>query len=111
MKRKPAAWEEPAPGVKVLKLWETDLNIDWPRVVILDLTAERFREFEQDPLEFDKRYKLYPDRPILWISHCSKPPRGKGIPKATESSSWTGVIVHGPKSCAVCAACPQTTTG
>ena len=110
MKPKPAAWEEPAPGVKVLKMWKTDLNPDWPRVLILDLTAERFREFQQDPLGFDKRYKLFPDQPMLWISHCSMPPRGRGIPEATKLSRWTVVVPHTKVSIGTCAACPQTTT-
>ena len=110
MDGKPAAWEEPTPGVKVLKLWETDLNPDWPRVVMLDLTVERFGEFDKNPLVFAKKHELYYDQPILWMTPCAKPPLGKGIPQATESSRWTVVINHGHESIATCAACPQTTT-
>jgi hypothetical protein len=109
MKRKPAAWEELSPGVKVLKLYKTDLNPEWPRVVILNLTAKRFSEFERNPLVFAEKHKLYPDQPILWMSHCSKPPRGKGIPEAADSTCWTVVIPHTKDSLATCAACPQTT--
>jgi hypothetical protein len=114
-------WEQES-GVQVLRLYRTDahpdwpravnkkdLQPDWPRVVILDLTAEQFSEFDRDPLAFTKRYNLYPEQPILWMSHCAKPPLGKEIPRATEASGWTVAIIHGPKSCAVCAACPQTT--
>jgi len=116
-------WEDES-GVLVLRLykskaysdWPQDVNKnhlhpDWPRVVILDLTAKQFSEFDRDPLAFAKKYNLYPEQPILWMSQCAKPPRGKGIPQATEASRWTVVIPHGPKSCASCAACPQTTTG
>jgi hypothetical protein len=110
MKHKTAAWEEPAPGVKVLKLWETDLNPDWPRVVMLDLTVERFTEFDKNPLAFARLHELYPDQPILWMTPCAKPPLGKGIPRATDSSRWMVVINHGHESIATSAACPQTTT-
>ncbi|MGA2608465.1 MAG: hypothetical protein ABSH01_13550 [Terriglobia bacterium] len=111
MQRKPAAWEELLSGGKVLKLWETDLNPDWPRVVVLTLTAELFSEFDRNPLAFAEKHKLYGEQPVLWTSHCAKPPRGKGIPEATESSSWTVVINHTKDSLATFAACPQTTTG
>jgi hypothetical protein len=108
MSHEKLAWEERAPGVRVLKLYGSELNTDWPRIVMLDLTAERFREFAQDPLAFDKTYRLYPEQPILWISSCAKPPLGEGLPRAVESSRWTVVLVHGHRSCATCAACPQT---
>jgi hypothetical protein len=108
MDMKTPTWREEASGVRVLKLYETDLNPEWPRIVILDLTAERFREFERDPLGFDKTYKLYPEQPILWISHCAQPPFVPGEPPAAESSRWTVVIIHRLTSRAACAACPQT---
>ena len=116
-------WENES-GVQVLRLYKsdsypdwpqavnkTDLHPDWPRAVMLDLTAEQFSEFDRDPLAFAKKYNLYPEQPILWMSQCAKPPIGKGIPRATESSRWTVVFPHTPKSSAACAACPQTTTG
>ena len=122
MKRKPP-WEEES-GVQVLRLYrtdahpdwpravnKTDLYPDWPRVVILDLTAEQFREFCQNPLVFAKKYNLYPEQPILWMSPCAKPPLGQGIPRAAELSGWIVAINHGHDSIATCAACPQTTTG
>jgi hypothetical protein len=106
MERKPP-WEEPAPGVGVLKLYETDLNPGWPKVVILNLTAERFHEFERDPLRFDRDHKLYPKQPILWISHCAQPPRAVGTGRPANPSNWIVVIIHGTRSCAVSAACPE----
>jgi len=115
-------WENES-GVQVLRLYKsdsypdwpqavnkTDLHPDWPRAVMLDLTAEQFSEFDRDPLAFAKEYKLYAEQPISWISPCAKPPCGKGIPQAAESSRWTVVIIHGHLSYATCAACPQTTT-
>jgi hypothetical protein len=108
----------------VLRLYRTDahpdwpqdvnkahLHPDWPQVVLLDLTAEQFKEFDQNPLAFAKKYKLYPEQPISRISPCAKPPVGKGIPHATDSSRWTAVILHTPASIASSAACPQSTTG
>ena len=103
-------WEEES-GVQVLRLYRTDAHPDWPRVVMLDLTAEQFSEFDRDPLAFAEKHRLYPEQPILWMSPCAKPPRGKGIPHATESSRWIVAIIHGHESIATCAACPQSTTG
>ena len=115
-------WEDES-GVLVLRLYKTDqhpdwdedvnkphLHPDWPRTVLLDLSAEQFKEFDQNPLAFAKKYNLFPEQPILWISDCAKPPRGKGIPQATNSSRWTVVVPHGSLSIATCAACPQSTT-
>jgi hypothetical protein len=102
-------WEERAPDIRVLKLYGSELNPDWPRIVVLDLTAERFQEFEQDPLAFDRKYSLYPDQPTLWVTQCAKPPLGQGIPRAAESSRWTVVLVHGKDSCLACAAVSHIT--
>ena len=107
MKRNPPTWEERASGVRILRLYRTDLNPKWPRVVILNLTAERFREFERNPLKFDKKYKLYPEQPILWISHCARPPHAKrsGRTVNPSGSDWTVAIVHGRTSGAASAGC------
>ena len=122
MKTKPP-WEEES-GVRVLRLYKTEVRPDWPqavnktdlcpnwpRIVILDLSAEQFSEFDRNPLAFATKYNLYPEQPILWMSDCAKPPLGQGIPHATESSRWTVVINHSKPSTGACAACPQSTTG
>jgi hypothetical protein len=121
MDRKPP-WEQES-GVQVLRLYKTtehpdwpkavnktDLHPDWPRIVLLDLAAEQFKEFDQNPLEFSKKYNLYPEQPVLWATPCAKPPLGKGIPKALDSSRWTVVLNHGADSIFTSAACPQSTT-
>jgi hypothetical protein len=114
-------WEEES-GIKMLRLYKSkehpewaqpvhkaDLCPDWPRVVLLDLTAEQFEEFHQDPLAFAEKYKLYPpDESISWISHVALPPIGKGIPRATGSSRWTVATIHNPQTISTCAACPQS---
>jgi hypothetical protein len=100
-------WEEPASGIKILRLYRTELNPHWPRIVVLDLTDDRFREFEQDPLAFDKKHGLYPEQPILWISSGSKPPQGQGISRMADPSRHTVVILHRNMSCASWAASPQ----
>ena len=100
-------WKEYAPGVRVLRLYDKGLIPEWPRIVLLDLTAERFQEFERDPLAFDKKYKLYPEQPTLWATQCAKPPIGLGIPRWVESTNWTVVLDHGKQSCVTCAAMPQ----
>ncbi|MGH9405355.1 MAG: hypothetical protein ACRD3D_05895 [Terriglobia bacterium] len=106
MARKTPTWEEPAPGIRVLKLYETELNPDWPRIVVLDLTAEKFREFEDDPLAFDNTYKLYPDQPVQWASTCQRPPEGLGIPAANKTARWMVVLVHGVGSTLTSAGSP-----
>ena len=122
MKPKPP-WEEES-GVRILRLyrtkehpdWPKDVNKphlhpDWPRVVLLDLTAEQFKDFDQDPLAFTKKHKVYPEQPLQWMSCCAKPPIGKGIPRAKPSSRWLVVMPHGKPSIGACAACPQSIIG
>ncbi len=111
MSGKPAAWKELASGIKALRLYKTDLDSGGPEVVILQLSAEKFLEFERDPLAFDKQYQLCSPNPIKWISHCAHPPHGNDIPLATQTSSWTVVIPHHPGSMAGCAACPWDVEG
>jgi hypothetical protein len=107
--KRPPQWEELAPGVCALRLYRTELNPDWPRIVILDLTADKFREFDEDPLGFDNRYDLYPEQPVLWASTCQKPPEGKGIPSVREHSAWRVVLTHTHTSTMSSAAAPIET--
>jgi hypothetical protein len=119
MNRKQPPWEREG-DVQVLRLYKTsqhgdwpegvnkpDLHPDWPRVVVLDLKAEDFAEFDRDPLGFSEKYKLFPEQPIVWMSDCAKPPFGEEIPLAAKGARWTAIIVHGHQSMATCAACPQ----
>ena len=114
-------WQEES-GVRILRLYKAevsadwpkkvekgDLCPDWPRIVILDLDADQFKEFEHNPLAFTWKYKLYPEQPLRWISHCAKPPLGEGIPKATEDSRWIVILLHGKPSGGTCCACPIST--
>ncbi|HEV2348825.1 MAG TPA: hypothetical protein VG028_03160 [Terriglobia bacterium] len=106
MKKTTPAWEERAKGVKVLQLYGTDLNPHWPRIVILELSADRFREFEQNAPEFDKKYKLfYPESPISWMSTCAKPPHVKGVRPPKKSAAWTVVILKHSGTLAASSAC------
>jgi hypothetical protein len=108
MRLKTPKWESAAPGVKILRLYQTKLNPTWPRILILELTADKFSEFEHDPLEFDKKYKLfYPESPISWISTCAKPPHVKDVPPASDSACWTVVILKGGMTKGACAAFPH----
>ncbi len=105
MSPKTPKWEEAAPGVKVLRLYQTELNPDWPRIVILELTADKFSEFEQDPLGFDKKHKLYPEQPMRWVSCCSRPPKVEGVQPVPDAKRWTVVLLHAHASNVACAAC------
>jgi hypothetical protein len=109
------AWEElkwdTSKGVKVARLCgnsERGHADHWARVVILDLSAEEFEEFDDNPVKFARDHELYPEQPILWMPDCAKPPFGKGIPKAAPNTRWTVLINHGPKSAATGAAIPRT---
>ena len=107
MPLKTPKWEEAAPGVKVLRLYRTKLNADWPRIVILELTADKFSEFEHDPLGFDKKYKIYPEQPMRWVSSCSLPPEIEGIRPVRDGAYWTVVLLHAGASRVTCSACPH----
>lgn len=107
MDAKSPKWEELGPGVKILRLFQTDLNPDWPRIVMLELTADKFKEFENDTLAFDVKYHLVPDSPISWISTCAKPPQVKGIARPPDSASWMVVVFKGGATMASCAAFPK----
>ncbi len=110
MESKSPEWEVLAPGVRILRLYQTRLNPDWPRVLVLDLTGEKFREFEHDILAFDRKYGVLPDKPIRWVSTCAKPPQVEGMPEPADSCSRTVVILKASGSRAACAASPQETS-
>jgi hypothetical protein len=114
-------WEDES-GVRVLRLYKSekypewpspvlkaDMVPGWPRVVLLDLSAEQFKEFDLDPYAFTNKYNLYSEQPVLWSSPCAKPPLGKTIPIPGKDCRWIVALVHGPDSEQTVAACPQTT--
>lgn len=112
-------WENES-GVLVLRLYKTKkfpdwpkdvnkphLHADWPRIVLVDLTPDQFKEFDRDPLAFANKYNLYPEQPIKVISAYAKLPRGQGTPQSAGSSGCLGIVIHGVTSAAVFVACPQ----
>ena len=107
MEGKTPKWEELDRGVRILRLYETELNPRWPRVLVLQLTAEKFKEFDHNILAFDEKYHLLPNKPIRWASSCVKPPGVKGVADAPDSASWTVVMLKGPSCKMVCAASPE----
>jgi hypothetical protein len=44
---------------KVLKMWEQPQGPKWPQVAMLQLSNERFKELENDPLAFYKKYEVF----------------------------------------------------
>jgi hypothetical protein len=104
----PAMWEEREPAVRILKLWAIGLQPEWPRIVILDLAPASFQEFETDVLAFARKYNLFPDQPLRWVSGGVKPAIGEGLPPAPDATSqWRVVLIHRKASMAVYAACPH----
>jgi len=103
-------WEDEC-GVLILRLYQTALCPDWPRVVLLDLTAEQFEEFHKEPLKFASTYKLFPPgESASWTSHVAMPPIGRGIPSATKDSRWLVGGIHTKETIVTFCACPHQTT-
>jgi hypothetical protein len=44
---------------KILKMWEQPQGPQWPQIAILQLSKERFKDLENDPLSFYKKYDLF----------------------------------------------------
>src|SRR5258708_2495234 len=44
---------------KVLKMWEQRQGPKWPQVAMLQLSNERFKELESDPLAFYKKHEIF----------------------------------------------------
>lgn len=107
---KHSKWDK-AKGVQVARLCANPdpkhRGEDWPRVAVLDMSAQEFAEFDNDPLKFAQKYSLYPEQPIQWMSTCAKPPLGIGVPEAAPGTRWTVTILHAKVSMATCAATPQ----
>jgi hypothetical protein len=79
---------------------------DWPRVLILHLSAEEFELFDANPLEYTRDNNLFPDQPLMWMGACAKPPVGIG-PQAVLGTPWTVTIIHARPSSGACAAVPD----
>jgi hypothetical protein len=80
---------------------------DWPRVVVLHLSADEFKLFDDNPLEYARDHQLFPDQPIMWMASCAKPPYGKGVPQPVPGTGWTVTIVHAKPSSAASAGVPD----
>lgn len=101
MEHRPPMWEALPSGGSILRLYHTELNPDWPRIVILDLSADEFKEFEDDPMGFDRQNQMYPEQSLVWASTCQKPPVGTPethLPPVRPDARWRVVILHGYRS-------------
>ncbi len=59
-KKKPSAWKSAGEGVKVLRVWEVpELSLKWPQVAFMQLSEEKQRELQSDPLKFLQKYKIF----------------------------------------------------
>ena len=56
--KQPTGWKT-AGDFKVLKMWEQPQGPKWPQVALLQLSNERFKELENDPLSFYKKYEIF----------------------------------------------------
>lgn len=55
----PAAWEKIDSGLKVLRLWKTSAGPRWPEIAILQISAKRHKELEQNPLDFISTNRIF----------------------------------------------------
>ena len=105
MKRKSPPWEKVS-GVKILRLYKTtaypnwphdvnkpDLHPGWPQIVLMDLTADQFSEFDRNPKVFANKYNLYPEQPVL-RAKCVRLGPAKKNPRSIKASNWTAIAVH-----------------
>jgi len=110
MSWKHSQWEE-THGLRVLRLCGNPNDHHdgehWPRIAMLDLSAEQFRQFSDDPLRFARIHNLYPEQPIRWIFGSAQLALGEGIPEAAPGARWVVMIHHARPSVAVYTACPQ----
>lgn len=95
MEGKTPKWEELDRGVKILRFYKAKLTPEWPKIVILELSAEKFREFDDDILAFDAKYHLVPESPVSWASTCARPPRVKEVKSPSSTSRWMVTILKG----------------
>lgn len=79
----------------------------WPRIVVLDLSPEQYREFRENPLQFTINYDLYPEQPIQLMCHGGTLPMGKCVKKPCADSRYTVIVWHGRPSSALWLAGPQ----
>jgi hypothetical protein len=107
-------WEE-VNGLRMMRLCgnpdDGHQGEHWPRILVLDLSAEQYDEFQEDPLQFTIEYSLYPEQPIRVMCDCAKLPMGDGIPEPDPDSRWTVIIWHGRPSGALCISGPQNSDG
>ena len=90
----PATWQALDKDSKVLKLWETELGPKAPQIALLQLSEERQKELESDPLKFYDKYNLFkPQRSDHDVGHA--------VFRLTEYKAkgkdpLITVVVHGP---------------
>lgn len=103
-------WEE-TDGVRVMRVCgdgredhgDDETADHWPRIAILDLSAEQYKQFRDNPMQFTVNHNIYSEQPIRWMCDCATPPAGEGIPVPCPDSRWTVIIFHGRPSVAACA--------
>jgi len=101
-------WELSKGRVRLLRLRQVDSQAEWPQVVILNLTARQFLQFEKDAVAFAKKHDLYPRQPVTRMSGGVKLAADQESREAVrDTAGWTVVIYHGKTSRGFYVACAQ----
>ena len=89
----PAKWEQLEPGVKVLKLYASEMGPDWPQIAMVQLNQAKHDEFEKDPLGFVNGHHIFPQN-----TRSVKPSGGPGMKKDQKKGGmadpWLMVFSH-----------------
>lgn len=76
----------------------------WPHVLALHLTGTQYQEFKKDPVAFDKKYDVYPGKPIIRVESYVELTLPADDPPG---DCWTVIMIHGTPSNAGIVACRQ----
>jgi hypothetical protein len=89
----PTTWQTVEAGFKVLKLWEQrSLGPKEPEIAILQLSEDKQKELEHDPLGFLRKYKVFPKVDVVRGHFTLRLPEDKAPGKDPAIT----VVVHDP---------------
>ena len=71
-------WKTPREGVKILKLWESNIGPKWPQIVILKLNQHEYEQFLKNPKDFFNNLGAFGDRPTHRVFRCHLAPLKPG---------------------------------
>ena len=86
-----------APGVKVLRLWET-VGPQWPQIAVIELSLEMHREFHQAPMAAFNRYKIFPQPVRTLGKRCDAIDEKTFLGPGVKANGWVIIGTHSSNS-------------